>query len=507
MGIKLQGGNNSSDLATVNSLQELQVVTPQPLAGFSAGFVQMSTEIDAGDQTGVRTVLPLELTDDYRLRVGLDQSVFNTTFEGTTIQTTHWLQLHQTMVAAQANGFLTLNSSLLTAASNAAYVRSWRQFPTYGTYPLYLDMWVREGNYTSTNSISEWGYVYSTFAITQQLVEGICFRRTSGGQLRAAIVNAGIDIKEIAIDTQNIPARNGIGSYDPTESNHYLITFHNDNVRFWINDVLAAEVLCPSAQALFSASCNLPVGFRVLNTALSSAGRQLSVGFVNVGFGDQNTNKPWAHALCGMGSGAYQTQVGSTPGPTVPRGGGVLGHPTNAVPRTTAVWVNNTGPSLNSLGGLWTSGSLSSLVRDSDYPIFAYLNPAGTATQPGKTLYITGVRIGDTSVVTAPGAASSIFFSYIVQVDNNTSNTSTADGFSLITNTSGKSITIGGQGFGTSATDPVGTMKPGFDMTFNPPLVISSGKYCTVIVRPYMDSTAGNTLIVTGSVAFNGYFE
>ena len=49
-------------------------------------------------------------------------------------------------------------------------------------------------------------------------------------------------------------------------------------------------------------------------------------------------------------------------------------------------------------------------------------------------------------------------------------------------------------------------MKPGFEMLFNPPLVVPAGKYCTVVARPFGTIGSG-TLVVTGSVAFNGYFE
>jgi hypothetical protein len=143
---------------------------------------------------------------------------------------------------------------------------------------------------------------------------------------------------------------------------------------------------------------------------------------------------------------------------------------------------------------------LSSLASDVDYPLFAYLNPIGTAILPGKTLYVTGVRIGDTSITAAPGVTGA-FFSYIVQVEASAVATSTGD---AATTTSGKATVIGGQGFAPS--EPVGTMKPGFEMLFNPPLVVPAGKYCTVVARPFGTIGSG-TLVVTGSVAFNGYFE
>jgi hypothetical protein len=212
--------------------------------------------------------------------------------------------------------------------------------------------------------------------------------------------------------------------------------------------------------------------------------------------------------MAGSGQGAYQVQIGNTPGPTVVRGSGANGHPTSGTTRIAGTWAQLSQPGLNSLGGLWTSPAMNALAPDADYPVFIYVNPAaqvsGLTVVPGKTLYITGIRIGDTSVVTAPGAGSNIFLSYILQVEASATSTATADGTTTV---SGKSTVLGGHGFGNSSTDPVGTMKPGFEMSFPSPLVISSGLRCTIIVRPFASTTAGNTLVVTGSVALNGYWE
>lgn len=504
MGIKLQGGNNSTNLVSVNNLNQLQVVTTQDSAGLSGGFVQMSTEMDAGDVRGTRTLLPLEASDDYRLRVGVDQSVFNATFDSSTLQTTHWSSAGSITTNGQALGFLVVNNGALNTSGAVGYVRTWRLFPTFGTYPTYCDMWIREGGYPATNAISEFGLLYLTTPATQQPLDGIYFRRISGGQLKGIITNNALDLVEVDFDTSNVPSRHGYGLYDPAEANHYLISFHNDVVRFWINDVMVGEISCPSQLANFAASSNLPVGFRVLNTNTASQARQVSVGYVNVGQGDQNTNKPWAHAMVGSGQGSYQTQQGVAVGPTVTRGTGANGHPTSGTARIAGSWSATSNPGLSSLGGLWTSPAISTILSDVDYPIFAYLNPAGAVsgitTVPGKTLYVTSVRIGDASASVA-AASNGIFLSYIVQVESSAVATSTAD---AATTTAGKATVIGGHGF--AATDVAGTMKPGFEMTFNPPLAVPAGKYFTVVVRPFGTVTL-NTLVVTGSVAVNGYFE
>lgn len=498
MGVNIKGGNSSAGLANVSSTYELQVVTPQTEA--DAGFVQLSTEVDSGDVTGYRSLIALEASDDYRLRVGIDQTAFNCSFEGTTLMTTLWNQLLTTHTTAQASGFMTLNSTPSTATTTASYVRTHRHFPTYGTYPTYLDMWIKEANITSTNSISEWGFLFLTAQATQQVLDGIYFRRIAGGALYAVVTNSSTDSTPVLITTTNVPSRDGVGVFDPTETNHYLIVYHNDTIRFWINDVMVAEIPCPAANAQFTSSSNTPVGFRVLNTGVASAGRQLSVGFVNVGLGDQNVNKPWSHALCGMGSGAYQVQQGGTPGPTVTRGAGTLGHPTSGTARSAGTWTATSAPALNNLGGLWTSPAISSLTTDADYPVFAYLNPVGTTTLPGKTLYVTGVRVGE-AYVNAAASTNAIFLSYIIMVGASSATTSTAD---AATTVSGKSLTIGGHGF--VATEIVGNTKSGFEMRFDSPLMVPAGYYFTFVVRPF-GTVASNTLVVTSSLAVNGYFE
>ena len=513
MGIKLQGGNNSTNLVSVNDLNQLQVVTLPDMAGVCAGFVQMSTEVDTGDVVGNRSVQRIECSDDYRTRVGVDQTVFNATFESGNILSTQWSNATTTTGSVQANGFLTVNSAAIAsmiASGAAAYVRSWRLFPTFGTYPTYLDMWIREAGWNTINAISEWGFLYLTAQATQQPLDGIYFRRLSGGQLKGVITTGisstvGIDTFEIDLDTTGVPPRDGGNHpYDPAETNHYLIAFQNDTVRFWINDVLVGEIKCPAQLAQMTGSANMPVGFRVNNLAATPQARQVSVGYVNVGYGDQNVNKPWSHAMVGMGGGAYQVQQGNTPAPTVTRTLAAQGHPASGTARTAGTWTATSAPALNNLGGLWSSPAISTLTSDADYPVFSYQNPAAQVTAitvvPGKTLYITGVRIGE-SVASVASAANAIFLSYIVTVEASAAGTATAD---AATTVSGKSIVIGGQGFIAGAS--AGTMADGFNMNFDSPLVVPAGKFVNLIVRPFGTVTS-NTLVVRGSVAFHGYWE
>jgi hypothetical protein len=80
MSVIIKSGN-SSNLASVNSNNDLNVAIGLT-ASESSGFVSITAETDPGNVTGTRLVKNLECTDDYRLRVGTDQTFFNEYFPG-----------------------------------------------------------------------------------------------------------------------------------------------------------------------------------------------------------------------------------------------------------------------------------------------------------------------------------------------------------------------------------------------------------------------------------------
>ena len=494
MAVNVKGGNDSAGLANVSSTFELNVVTPQ--TEVDAGFVQISAETDSGIVLGTRTTRAMEVSDDFRVRMGLDQTLFNLSFEGTIVPFAHITQSTSGLSVAQASGFLTLNSGSALTASSYAIVRSHRHFPCFGSYPTYTGIWIREGNPTATNTSSEWGLMHA--ATTAAPTDGVFFRRLSGGSLRA-ITNYNGTETEVTIDTTNLTGRDGVGAYDATEGNHYMISYHVDYCRFWINDIAVAEIRCPSNQPSFTSSSNLPIMFRVANPAGgSSAARRVEVGFINIGLGDQNTGKPWSHVMCGTGGGSYQIQPGSTSGGTVFRTGATTGHPASTTARTVGTWTGTSAPAATSLGGLWLMPATASMVTESDYPVFAYLNPVGTPTLPGKTLYITSVRVGEGCVTTV--SSNAVIVALFVGVGSTGPTTSVADAAGTV---GARTLPLGFHSY--SATAAVGTTSPGFEVIFNSPLVVPSGTYFHFIARPIFASAS--TLTVTSCLMVNGYFE
>ena len=495
MGVQIKSGNSSAGLANVSETYELQVTTPQTEA--NAGFVQLSAESDPGDVLGTRTVIPLEASDDFRLRVGIDQTIFNSGFEGTTIRTDNFNQSLLTMAAAQASGYFSINSGNATANGNYLILSSRRTIPLYGTYPTYIDMWIREANPNATNAVSEWGIGYA--ATTAAPTDGVFFRRNGSGVLKAVVNYNGVETEE-TIDTTNVTPRSNVGTYDAAECNHFLIVIHNDIVNFWINDILVSTIECPDTNPLPISASAQPFFFRVYNSGVASAGRRIEIGFINASIGDQTNNKPWPHAMCGLGGGSYVTQQGNSTAGTVTRTNGAHGWPASATARIAGTWTATSAPALNSLGGMWTSPAISTLTSDADYPVFAYQNPAGSASLPGKTLYVTGIRVGE-AYVAAAASTNAIQLTYIVTPGASSATTSTVEGVSGIGH---KAIVVGSHGF--SSSEAIGNFKAGFEMRFDSPLVIPPGMFFTFIVRPFGTVTS-NTLVINCSLAVNGYFE
>jgi len=496
-GIRIEG-NISGHVAEVDASNNLKVAQTQDLD--LSGYTRMMSENDAGDVTGTPFLESPETTRDYRLRTSVDTVMFQASFEGTNIARDRIQQNNTTATAAQASGFLTLNSASSTTAGQGTNIRTYRTFPLFGSAQTHAEFWAREGNPTATNAITEFGFGYCS-GVTAQLTDGVFFRRSAGGQLHVVVVNNSVDTVTADVVETNIPSRDESGAYDATEVNHYLISLHNDTVDAWINDVLVASIPVVSPYGAPTSASSQPVFARVYNSGTASAARSLGIGYLCVTQGDLATIKPWSHQLVGSGGGAYQIQPGTTSGPNVTRGAGTLGWPTSATARIAGTWTATTAPALNSLGGLWTSPAISTLTSDADYPIFSYLNPAGTATLPGKTLYITGIRVGELCVGAA-ASTNSIILAFAAGIGSTTSATTATEAATVV---AARIIPLGQVAF--AATAAVGDYKPGWDISFSEsPLVCYPGHYVQFICRPFGTVTS-NTLTVLGCTTFIGYFE
>ena len=490
----ITGGSGTANKANVSTTFELEVVTP--IVEEQAGFVTLSSEVDAGSVMPSRTQRALEVGDDYRLRVGVDTMWLNKAFAGAILDPA-FSQVATTMTYVQAVGFGVLNSANATASGNTINLTTKKSFPLFSTFGTVIETHIREGNPTSTNSSSEWGLGLMTGVATP--LDGVFWRRLAGGQLRGIVNFAGSETP-VDITTTLVPTRSGTGSYSATDVNKYVIIVSTGDVEFWINDVLVASIPTPTAQGSPTQSASLPLQFRVINSGVASAGRRIEIGFVGVQVADAVTARSWPAATTANGGSSIQTQQGTAVAQTSNSLITALAAPT---------FTANTAPANAALGGKWISTSpmtagTSGLatVADVHYPLFSYLNPAGTVAIPGKDLVIRGIRIGET-VVSAVLGATYTQIEWLAGFGSSAATLATADGVGPPTTVSPKRIHLGSQGF--LALAPAGTTAPGFFVDFgDAPQVVPPGSYLHIIVS-FLGNAATGTL--RGSVTPIGYYE
>lgn len=459
-----------------------------PLELTEAGYSTLAAESDDGTVTGTRSLKQLEASEDYRLRTGMDTSMFNLSFEGTVVAQAHIQQNLTSFTVAQASGFITLNSGNSTTSAQGGNIRTYRTFPLFGSYSTYFELWLREANPTATNAVSEWGAGYFS-GVTATPLDGVFFRRTSSGQLKAVMNFNGVETEE-TITEANIPGRDGVGNFAATECNHYVITLHNDSVEYWINYTLVSKIECPATQGSPSSSAALPLTWRVYNSGTASAARRIEVGYINCSQGEMQMQKPWSHVIAGSGGGAYQVQPGTASGQTA-------NWANSAAPASATL--SNTAAGYTTLGGQYQF--VANATNETDWALFGYTNPAGTATLAGKTLYITKVRIGE-MVVTGAAAVNATSFFWAAGCGSTAVSLATADAAATV---APRRVSLGSHHFIAAAA--VGVYAPGFSVDFErSPLVVPAGTFFHIIVKQ-LNGAATASLIWRGTVNVIGYFE
>lgn len=487
MAAQIDTGSSTAGKANVDSTFNLKVDLDDNDA--TAGFCTMTSEVDDGTSLGYRTMRSPEVTPDFRLRVGTDTPLLDLSFEGSVLATS---VLQQTSVSGmsivQAGGYYSLNAANAVAATNRATFQSYRTVPLFGSFPTYIEFWAREANDTATNVISEWGVGYPGAAVAVP-TDGVFFRRVSGGQLYGVLNFGSVETATVALNTTNVQGRDGAGFYDATETNHYVVAINNDSAEFWINDTLVGDVSVPSTQGSPASSSAQPVFARVyVPTGLTaSAGRRFEIGYLSASLGDANMNQSFWMTSSAMGRGAYQTQPGVAAAQTT--------NWANSAAPTTAT-LSNTAASYTTFGGQWRIAAVAG--AETDYALFGFQVPAGTATLAGRTLHITGVRIGETWNEVVAVATTPTVFQWAIAVGSTAVSLATAD---AVGTSSPKRKPLGAQSFVVG--DAVGAIKPGFDNDIG--MAATPGTFVHIILKvPVGTATATETF--RGTVSIDGYY-
>jgi hypothetical protein len=233
---------------------------------------------------------------------------------------------------------------------------------------------------------------------------------------------------------------------------------------------------------------------REFNSGTVTTAQRMEVSNVSVTSGDQNINKLWATTMAIQGQSAVNAPDGSVSGQTA-------NYANSAAPATIADAAYT-----NILAGYATLGGQFALAAvagaETDRIIFAYLNPAGTASIPGKNLIIRGIRI-DTFNMGAIVATTPTVLQWGIGFGSSAVTLATAD--SATTGACAtRRISLGVQWLPVGAV--IGQVADAIDVNLDAPECIEPGTYIHVLLK-YPIGTATASQVLRGSVFINGYFE
>lgn len=478
MSIIIKGGA-SGDLASVDTNNNLMVNTP--LSAETAGFTTMVAENDAGTVMGDRYMNALEVSADYRLRVGVDQTIFNELFPGATLNSAIWTAPVTTQTLTVAGGFANLNAGASLASGAVSRLTTYRSFPCYKSYTTYIETEIQFTSLPVAGNICEWGLIISTGVATP--TDGVFFRLNSSGELRGVINNNGIETISSIIDFNTLVGIN--------TSKAFLIYIISNKAYFWIDNILVASINAPATQGSVTSSMNLPLSFRNYNSSAVSSAQIMKISMVNITMADQSTNKLWNQILCGAGGNASQGQTGGVMGSTALY--------TNSLAPTAGAAMTNTTAALGSgLGGQFSA--LPTLAVNTDGIVSSFQVPLGTSALPGKTLYINGVTINSVVSTVLAGNATPVTYVYSIAYGHNAVSLATTE---TVTSKAPRRKAIGLQTFPAAA--PLGTIGNTINYDVMNPIVVQPGEFFQIVAKNIGAVTT--TGVITFFIDVDGYFE
>lgn len=443
-----------------------------------AGFVTIQSRIDEGTITGTALNRSPYVTEEGGVETSEPTTLALYNFTATTQNTGKFKHAFTTMTMTQSSGFLNINPASATVSGNYAYLQSWRHFPLQGDGALEVEIIGQINNMPPANQILETGLYLGTAGTAP--ADGVFFRLTSSG-LYGIMTYNGVETPTSLI-TATIPSNT---------NGKYTIRINQRVVSFWIDGVLGATLTIPAANAVPFLTLSLPMCLMMRNTGTVTGGMITKIGSAHLTQHDQSRSQPFAFQQANQGS-AYQGQDGDTQGQ--------LSNWANLASPAATVLTNTTA-NITGLGGV--AQVTVTLAAATDGIIFNYTNPAGSVTQPPKTLVITGVTIDAMISVVLPATA--LTQAIAIAYGHTAVSLATAETGSFVTATTKapRRIPIGTLSFLASAA--VGTASESKSIVFQSPIVVNPGENVAIIAKTITAAPATGAYVMTCN--FDHYFE
>ena len=465
-GLRVEGLTGT--VAEVDSANNVHVVLNKNTS--TAGYAVMMSEKDPGVVTGAPYVTSPEVSEDYRMRVGMDTVLFRAAFNHATQDINRFSHTLSSGTIAYAGGYAVLNTT--TTASQGAMLKTYAQFPIVGASQTWCEMEVSYTAPITASHIMEFGLGLPTTAIVA-MPDGAFFRYTGGDLLGVVNYNgterltSALPLPEAGVDHK------------------YAISVSVNACEFWIDDVLQARLETPAAKPTTTSSASLPFFARAYSTAITTV-QSLNIGGIVISLGDLATSKPWADQCAGAGFSALNANLT----------GWTSNYVNNTAPVATVP--TNIAASYATLGGQFTLAAAA--TSENDLVLFAYLVPVSTAVVTGRTLYVTDVYIDSVSIGAAVATTPTVI-QWGLAAGGTAVSLATADGAAA---KAPRRLPMGMQSWvvGAAAGAPVESIS----RTYYTPIVVNPGEYLHIFLR-WVVGTATASQVIRGVVGINGYWE
>ena len=466
--------------ADVNASRQLMVV-PETNAATNPGNVggfRMFSENDPGDVTGEAYLKSPETSTDYRLRVGTDSVWDSEQFNYVAQNTSKHKYTSTTMTMTWAGGALNTNGGNSVTTGHAAQIQTYRYFPLLGAGAVYAETTMCLSNAMPANVNLDFGCM--TLGATGVAIptDGVYFRISSAGIVGVLNSNGTETTTSAFALTQAINV-----------FNKFTIVLTQSECEFWIDDVLYAHIDRGNglSQPIYAGSA--PFAIRHHNTGTAGAIVQGKFGGYSVTLGDLDTQRQWSSTMAGQGMSSVQGASGHVQGMTA-------NNVNSTVPATATL--SNTAAGYATLGGRFLFAAPAG--AETDYALFAYLNPVPTTGITGRNLVIRGVWIETFNAVVAVATTPTVL-EWSLGLGSTAVSLATVDAAAT---RAPRRLSLGSQSFLVGAL--AGANSERCDVNMDAPVVVEPGTYVHIILRvPYGTATA--TELFRGCVGFNAYWE
>lgn len=296
------------------------------------------------------------------------QLLFQDPVDGAAVNTQMWTQTQTTMTAVQAARSVTLNANATLTTTTTAHHVSLRRFSVIRGAALRFSSRTRL-NWQANGAIIDMGFGVPS-GTTAALTDTVSLQVAADGTVQVMVTFNGSGFTTTLGSFASLLNATTIYNIDI-----YVTT---DAVRVVVSSMgtvaIDAEVDLAVAHVFLWNAPSMSVFFRVLNTTAVTTASQVIYNDVQVSYEDQESVKPWAEQLAGMGRGTVLNPASGVQ---------LANYANSAAPASAAL--SNTAAGYTTLGGQWQFVAVAG--AETDYALFAFTVPTG------RSLYVMRVRI------------------------------------------------------------------------------------------------------------------